>query len=113
MCVNSKLMLPFNSSLCPGVLVDLTQNYGSAFYSCAAGMALSALFLGLVKPAKRGLLCRKRNSEHPEDAHERDCAVQEPHKRTESPEEYYKVDDDLAHNQMRAASNVQDVIRFA
>ncbi|KAM9837757.1 monocarboxylate transporter 7-like [Aulostomus maculatus] len=45
-----------------GVLVDVTQNYGSAFYSCAAGMALSALFLGLVRPAKRRFLCRKRNS---------------------------------------------------
>uniref|UniRef100_A0A674EW22 Monocarboxylate transporter 7 n=1 Tax=Salmo trutta TaxID=8032 RepID=A0A674EW22_SALTR len=40
-----------------GVLVDLTQNYGSAFYSCAVGMGLGAVFLGLVRPAKRGLLC--------------------------------------------------------
>ncbi|XP_030610600.1 monocarboxylate transporter 7 isoform X2 [Archocentrus centrarchus] len=40
-----------------GVLVDVTGNYGSAFYSCAAGMALSALFLGLVKPAKKGFPC--------------------------------------------------------
>ncbi|XP_029499814.1 monocarboxylate transporter 7-like isoform X2 [Oncorhynchus nerka] len=40
-----------------GVLVDLTQNYGSAFYSCAVGMSLGAVFLGLVRPAKRGLLC--------------------------------------------------------
>ncbi|TKS90006.1 Monocarboxylate transporter 7 [Collichthys lucidus] len=54
-----------------GVLVDVTENYGSAFYSCAVGMALSALFLGLVKPAKRGLLCRRRNSKHPEDKDER------------------------------------------
>ncbi|KAE8577340.1 hypothetical protein XENTR_v10004539 [Xenopus tropicalis] len=38
-----------------GVLVDWTQNYGSAFYSCAAGMALGALFLALVRPCKRGL----------------------------------------------------------
>uniref|UniRef100_A0A3P8UFN1 Monocarboxylate transporter 7 n=1 Tax=Cynoglossus semilaevis TaxID=244447 RepID=A0A3P8UFN1_CYNSE len=48
-----------------GVLVDMTQNYGSAFYSCAAGMAVSAFFLGLVKPAKKGLLCRKRLSSGP------------------------------------------------
>ncbi|XP_041747093.1 monocarboxylate transporter 7 isoform X2 [Coregonus clupeaformis] len=40
-----------------GVLVDLTQNYGSAFYSCAVGMGLGAVFLGLVRPAKRGLPC--------------------------------------------------------
>lgn len=110
-------MLPFNSSLCPGVLVDVTQDYGSAFLSCAVGMALSALFLGLVKPAKRGLLCRKRNSKHPEDTRKSDCeeqsAEQEPHKRTDSPGVCSKVDDNLDNNQMRATSDVQDVIRFA
>ncbi|XP_068119146.1 monocarboxylate transporter 7-like isoform X2 [Hyperolius riggenbachi] len=42
-----------------GVLVDWSQNYGSAFYSCAAGMALGALFLSLVRPCNIGL-CRKR-----------------------------------------------------
>ncbi|NP_001080307.1 solute carrier family 16 member 6 L homeolog [Xenopus laevis] len=42
-----------------GVLVDWTKNYGSAFYSCAAGMALGALFLALVRPCKRGL-CKKK-----------------------------------------------------
>uniref|UniRef100_A0A3Q0QXV0 Monocarboxylate transporter 7 n=1 Tax=Amphilophus citrinellus TaxID=61819 RepID=A0A3Q0QXV0_AMPCI len=45
-----------------GVLVDVTGNYGSAFYSCAAGMALSALFLGLVKPAKKGFPSPKEKS---------------------------------------------------
>lgn len=38
-----------------GFLVDKTANYGSAFYSCSVGMALGALFLGLVLPVKRGL----------------------------------------------------------
>lgn len=51
-----------------GVLVDVTHNYGSAFYSCAAGMALGAFFLALVIPAKRGLLCKKKNSECPESS---------------------------------------------
>ncbi|XP_053707214.1 solute carrier family 16 member 6b [Synchiropus splendidus] len=37
-----------------GLLVDLTDNYGAAFYSCAAGMGLSAVFLALVGPAKSG-----------------------------------------------------------
>ncbi|KAG8009069.1 Monocarboxylate transporter 7 [Nibea albiflora] len=60
-----------------GVLVDVSGNYGSAFYSCAVGMALSALFLGLVKPAKRGLLCRRRNSKHPEDIDERKADSEE------------------------------------
>ncbi|XP_077406166.1 monocarboxylate transporter 7-like [Vanacampus margaritifer] len=51
-----------------GVLVDETQDYGSAFYSCAAGMAVGAVFLGLVRPVKRGLLCRKRTLKLSEDA---------------------------------------------
>ncbi|XP_069511164.1 monocarboxylate transporter 7 [Ambystoma mexicanum] len=42
-----------------GVLVDRTQNYGSAFYSCAVGMALAAIFLALVRPCKNGLCKRK------------------------------------------------------
>ncbi|XP_018431437.1 PREDICTED: monocarboxylate transporter 7 [Nanorana parkeri] len=42
-----------------GVLVDWSQNYGSAFYSCAAGMAMGALFLALVRPSRMGL-CRKK-----------------------------------------------------
>uniref|UniRef100_A0A087YA53 Monocarboxylate transporter 7 n=1 Tax=Poecilia formosa TaxID=48698 RepID=A0A087YA53_POEFO len=43
-----------------GVLVDVTKNYGAAFYSCAVGMGLSAVFLGFVRPAKKGLPCRRR-----------------------------------------------------
>ncbi|XP_071357475.1 solute carrier family 16 member 6b isoform X2 [Trachinotus anak] len=38
-----------------GVLVDVTQNYGAAFYSCAVGMGLSAICLALVGPAKSGM----------------------------------------------------------
>ncbi|XP_076852602.1 solute carrier family 16 member 6b [Brachyhypopomus gauderio] len=38
-----------------GMLVDITHNYGSAFYSSAVGAALGTLFLGLVRPAKAGL----------------------------------------------------------
>uniref|UniRef100_A0A3B3V0B3 Solute carrier family 16 member 6a n=1 Tax=Poecilia latipinna TaxID=48699 RepID=A0A3B3V0B3_9TELE len=44
-----------------GVLVDVTKNYGAAFYSCAVGMGLSAVFLGFVRPAKKGLPCRRRS----------------------------------------------------
>lgn len=43
-----------------GLLVDLTDNYGAAFYSCAAGMGLSAVFLALVGPAKSGICPRHR-----------------------------------------------------
>uniref|UniRef100_A0A3P8S7P5 Monocarboxylate transporter 7 n=1 Tax=Amphiprion percula TaxID=161767 RepID=A0A3P8S7P5_AMPPE len=50
-----------------GVLVDLTQNYGSAFYSCAAGMGLSAICLALVGPAKSGLCQRPGRSNGAEE----------------------------------------------
>ncbi|XP_034568060.1 solute carrier family 16 member 6b [Notolabrus celidotus] len=43
-----------------GVLVDVTQDYGAAFYSCAVGMGLSAVCLGLVGPAKSGF-CQKQS----------------------------------------------------
>ncbi|KAL7989602.1 hypothetical protein Chor_012268, partial [Crotalus horridus] len=41
-----------------GVLVDSTKNYRSAFYSCAAGMLLAAVFLSLVRPCKN-LTCQR------------------------------------------------------
>lgn len=104
--------------LVSGVLVDVTQNYGSAFYSCAAGMALSAVFLGLVRPAKRGLLCRRRNSKQPGDTQgkntdsEEQSAVQRLGGRTDRPEERSDdADDNLI--QAEATRDVEDVIRFA
>uniref|UniRef100_A0A8C5RCS8 Monocarboxylate transporter 7 n=1 Tax=Leptobrachium leishanense TaxID=445787 RepID=A0A8C5RCS8_9ANUR len=47
-----------------GVLVDWTKDYGSAFYSCAAGMALGAVCLALVRP------CGKRLAKRKETQHE-------------------------------------------
>lgn len=61
-----------------GLLVDKTNNYGTAFYFCAAGMALSAVFLGLVRPAKRGLLCKSRTPQQPQDTHHWKDDIQEP-----------------------------------
>lgn len=49
-----------------GVLVDLTQNYGAAFYSCAAGMGLSAICLGLMGVAKCGA-CQRRSGKEKEE----------------------------------------------
>uniref|UniRef100_A0A3Q2YS03 Monocarboxylate transporter 7 n=1 Tax=Hippocampus comes TaxID=109280 RepID=A0A3Q2YS03_HIPCM len=49
-----------------GVLVDITNNYGAAFYSCAVGMGLSAVCLALVGPVKSGM-CRKRKGELAEE----------------------------------------------
>ena len=43
-------------------MVDFTQNYGSAFYTSAAGVGMGAFFLGLVRPAKSGLCCYRRKS---------------------------------------------------
>ncbi|XP_061471596.1 monocarboxylate transporter 7 [Rhineura floridana] len=43
-----------------GVLVDTTKNYSSAFYSCAAGMLLAAVFLSLVMPCKKIQYQRKK-----------------------------------------------------
>ncbi|XP_030390022.1 monocarboxylate transporter 7 isoform X2 [Gopherus evgoodei] len=52
-----------------GVLVDVTQNYSSAFYSCAAGMVLGAVFLSLVRPCKT-VLCQGQKQGLEEDASE-------------------------------------------
>lgn len=48
--------------------MDKTGNYGSAFYSCAAGMIVGALFLGLVRPVKLGLCCRRRKGQNPDSS---------------------------------------------
>ncbi|XP_041633722.1 solute carrier family 16 member 6b [Cheilinus undulatus] len=42
-----------------GVLVDVTQNYSAAFYSCAVGMGLGAVCLAMVGPAKSGFCLRQ------------------------------------------------------
>ncbi|KAM9843401.1 solute carrier family 16 member 6b [Aulostomus maculatus] len=49
-----------------GLLVDITDNYGAAFYSCAVGMGLSAICLALVGPAKSGM-CQRRNRKAEEE----------------------------------------------
>lgn len=99
-----------------GALVDVTQNYGSAFFVCAIGMALSALFLGLVKPAKKGLLCRKGNSKCCKDilegkgGSEEKSGVDKLDKRTDRLEDCSEGDDNLDHNQAGAMRDVQEVI---
>ncbi|XP_014855810.1 PREDICTED: monocarboxylate transporter 7-like isoform X1 [Poecilia mexicana] len=60
-----------------GVLVDVTKNYGAAFYSCAVGMGLSAVFLGFVRPAKKGLPCRRRSPKCSAVEHERNPGYKE------------------------------------
>lgn len=41
------------------MLVDTTKNYKSAFYSCAVGMLVAAVFLSLVRPCKK-VLCQSK-----------------------------------------------------
>uniref|UniRef100_A0AAZ3NVL1 Solute carrier family 16 member 6 n=1 Tax=Oncorhynchus tshawytscha TaxID=74940 RepID=A0AAZ3NVL1_ONCTS len=53
-----------------GLLVDKTQNYGSAFYSCAVGMGLGAIFLAMVGPAKSGLCHRGKTRKQEEEEEE-------------------------------------------
>ncbi|KAM4715653.1 solute carrier family 16 member 6a isoform 2-T3 [Anableps anableps] len=60
-----------------GLLVDLTENYGAAFYSCAVGMGLGAVFLGLVRLAKKGLPCRRRSPNRSAVEHERNLGHKE------------------------------------
>lgn len=47
--------------------MDVTHNYGAAFYSCAAGMGVSAVCLAMVGPAKSGTCQRKRNKREEEE----------------------------------------------
>uniref|UniRef100_A0A8C7WWH2 Solute carrier family 16 member 6 n=1 Tax=Oryzias sinensis TaxID=183150 RepID=A0A8C7WWH2_9TELE len=49
-----------------GVLVDVTKNYGAAFYSCAAGMGLGAVCLALVGVAK-SRTCQRRSRREQKD----------------------------------------------
>lgn len=48
------------------MLVDITQNYGAAFYSCAAGMGVGAFCLAMVGPARSGV-CQRRNRKRVEE----------------------------------------------
>ncbi|XP_011602518.2 monocarboxylate transporter 7 [Takifugu rubripes] len=95
-----------------GLLVDMTHNYGSAFYSCTVGMAIGALFLGLVIPAKRRLLCRRRKPKK----HEKERAPEEAgsvHRLEQSPDSLQAcstVDTSLVHAQAEATEKIKEVI---
>ncbi|XP_056892616.1 monocarboxylate transporter 7-like [Takifugu flavidus] len=94
-----------------GLLVDMTHNYGSAFYSCTVGMAIGALFLGLVRPAKRRLLCRRRKPKK----HEKERAPEEAgsvHRLEQSPDSLQAcstVDTSLVHAQAEATEKIKEV----
>lgn len=91
--------------------MDMTHNYGSAFYSCTVGMAIGALFLGLVRPAKRGLLCRRRKPKK----HEKERALEEAgsvRKLEQSPDSVQAcstVENSLVHAQAEATEEIKGV----
>ncbi|XP_063044797.1 monocarboxylate transporter 7-like [Engraulis encrasicolus] len=75
-----------------GFLVDETHNYGSAFYSCAVGMGLGALFLGLMRPVKLGL-CRGRGSGNAGDSSSSSSSSSSPSQRSKDvPVDFLDVD---------------------
>ncbi|KAB5553658.1 hypothetical protein PHYPO_G00041140 [Pangasianodon hypophthalmus] len=53
-----------------GVLVDKMKDYGLAFYSSAAGVCVGAFFLSLVRPAKTGWSCCRRDRKRVEQEQE-------------------------------------------
>ncbi|XP_076007617.1 solute carrier family 16 member 6a [Genypterus blacodes] len=93
-----------------GVLVDKTQNYGTAFYSCAAGMAVSAVFLALVKPAKKGRLCRCRRPETKLDELPLQNGVSHTDTTRDGAADCVESDVDLGHKQSGKAGIVEEVI---
>lgn len=81
-------------------------------------MAIGALFLGLVRPAKRGLLCRRRKPKHHEDTPERKVdpeeaeAVHKVEQSTDSPQEC-STGDNLVLAQVEAPREIEEVTRSA
>ncbi|XP_043819105.1 monocarboxylate transporter 7 [Dromiciops gliroides] len=67
-----------------GILVDSTQNYASAFYSCTAGMIVAAVFLAFVRPCKVGLC------QHPVDETKSDS--QQSKSLQDTPEDFLELD---------------------
>ncbi|XP_072224893.1 solute carrier family 16 member 6b isoform X2 [Leuresthes tenuis] len=83
-----------------GVLVDVTQNYGAAFYSCAAGMGLSAICLALVSPVKSGMCQRQtRNKEKSKNPNKEEAITLDSDQL-----EFLEVDLALEENPVRQAS---------
>ncbi|XP_004870337.1 monocarboxylate transporter 7 isoform X1 [Heterocephalus glaber] len=68
-----------------GLLVDQSKIYSRAFYSCAAGMTMAAMFLALVRPCKQGL-CQHRHSGQKKPESHRGKALQD------IPEDFLEMD---------------------
>ncbi|MGH0136077.1 UNVERIFIED_CONTAM: hypothetical protein FKN15_019035, partial [Acipenser sinensis] len=75
-----------------GFLVDLTEDYGAAFYSCAAGMGVGALFLALVRPAKTGLCNRRKKQQQSSKAPSCENITEDNKIVVEVPDDFLDVD---------------------
>lgn len=84
-----------------GVLVDTTKNYSSAFYSCAAGMVLGAMFLALVRPCKTGL-CHHQQQQQQQQQVEESTAGPPP----ELPDDFIDMDIGKAENSGKGSDSV-------
>ncbi|XP_012380985.2 LOW QUALITY PROTEIN: monocarboxylate transporter 7 [Dasypus novemcinctus] len=83
-----------------GLLVDQSKMYSRAFYSCAAGMALAAVCLALVRPSKKGLCkCHHSGETRAESCHGK--ALQDP------PEDFLEMD--LGKNEPRVHVKMEPV----
>ncbi|NXN18942.1 MOT7 protein, partial [Indicator maculatus] len=83
-----------------GVLVDTTQKYSSAFYSCAAGTVLGAVFLSLVRPCKVGL-CQQRQQQQGTEENTAAAAVAVP----DLPDDFIEMDIGKAENSGKASDS--------
>ncbi|XP_062937108.1 monocarboxylate transporter 7 [Cynocephalus volans] len=83
-----------------GLLVDHSKIYSRAFYSCAAGMAVAAICLALVRPCKKGLCQHHRSGGTKAESH-RGKALQD------IPEDFLEMD--LGKNEHRLHVNLEPV----
>uniref|UniRef100_A0A2K6KLN8 Solute carrier family 16 member 6 n=1 Tax=Rhinopithecus bieti TaxID=61621 RepID=A0A2K6KLN8_RHIBE len=83
-----------------GLLVDQSKIYSRAFYSCAAGMALAAVCLALVRPCKMGL-CQRHHSGETKIVSHRGKTLQD------IPEDFLEMD--LAKNEHRVHVQMEAV----
>eukprot|EP00074_Homo_sapiens_P053304 XP_005257846.2 monocarboxylate transporter 7 isoform X2 [Homo sapiens] len=83
-----------------GLLVDQSKIYSRAFYSCAAGMALAAVCLALVRPCKMGL-CQHHHSGETKVVSHRGKTLQD------IPEDFLEMD--LAKNEHRVHVQMEPV----
>lgn len=84
-----------------GLLVDQSKIYSRAFYSCAAGMAVAALCLALVRPCKTGL-CQRPHTQEPKPEALHGKTLQD------IPEDFLEMD--LGRNEPKVQKKTEEVV---